>query len=282
MEIVFNELSFRDYKDEYCLLESFIKLGELFERAKSTYGYSHLLFPSNLSSLQACNNKNFSEWLSIIPTPKRNKILPIIYKRPFTYEYLGDKSEALSSYFFISQELQIEQEYCDGLAVADIMDIPAISLTNHAIWLSGRIIIYKETESTPEEIEVINLATDDFLISDFFRSFSERISEINLQQSPFTFDQKLRRISLRDDHGKNKLQLLAERIVRNDYVNGIVNSLPFNSRTSRFIKSVYKNGYVEIVMHWEDDGYGMVIETTGRNLRETRAIANILRDQFDR
>lgn len=136
MELVFNELSFRDYGDDHSLTESFIKLGELFERAKVLYGYTHLLFPTNLSALRACTNKTFSLWLNDMPTQMRNKILPIIYKRPFTEDYLGDKNEDLSHYYFISNELQIEQEYCDGLATADIMDIPAISLANHYIWLN--------------------------------------------------------------------------------------------------------------------------------------------------
>ncbi|HPI44152.1 MAG TPA: hypothetical protein PLH91_02885 [Tenuifilaceae bacterium] len=279
MELVFNELSFREYQDDYGLINSFILLGELFEKSRF-YGYNHLLFPSNLSVIKACNNKNFSEWLNNIPTPKRNKILPIIFKRPFTDDYLGDKRESLASYYFVSEELKIKQEYCDGLATAEIMDIPSISLSNHQIWLNNRLTIFKESEHSPLELEVTNLATDEFLNSDEFRNFSERISTVNLQPSLLTLDQK--HISLRDDHGKDKLQKLAERMVKNIYVNGIINSMPFNSKTSRFIKSVYKNGIIEVVMHWEDAGYGMVIETTGRNFKETNEIAKILRDEFDR
>ncbi|HPN22223.1 MAG TPA: hypothetical protein PK758_10005, partial [Tenuifilaceae bacterium] len=158
--------------------------------------------------------------------------------------------------------------------------IPSISLSNHQIWLNNRLTIFKESEHSPLELEVTNLATDEFLNSDEFRNFSERISTVNLQPSLLTLDQK--HISLRDDHGKDKLQKLAERMVKNIYVNGIINSMPFNSKTSRFIKSVYKNGIIEVVMHWEDAGYGMVIETTGRNFKETNEIAKILRDEFDR
>lgn len=282
MELVFNELSFRDYKDEQGLIDSFISLGVLFEKARDQYGYKHILFPSSLATLQACDNKTFSAWLNDVPTKKRNKILPIIFKRPFTEDYLGDKSGALASYFFVSDELQIVQEYCDGLATADIMDIPAISLANHNIWLSQILTIYKETDTTPAELKVTNLADEEVLNSAEFQNFTDRIAVLNLQPSSLTIEQKLNNITLRKDHGKDKLKLLAERIVRNDYVNGVVNSLPFNPRTSRFIKSVYKNGLIEIIMHWEDAGYGMVIETTGRNFKETDEIAKMLRDEFDR
>lgn len=282
MELVFNELSFRDYKNDSVLIENFARLGVLFEKAKTKFGYSHLLFPANLATLQACEDKNFGEWLNTIPTKEKNKIFPIIFKRPFTEEYLGDKTEALASYFFSSESLQIEQEYCDGLATADIMDIPAISLANHEVWLQGEINIFKETGTAPVEIQVKNLATEDFLNSEVFSEYSESISTVNLQPSSLSVEQKSKNISLRDDHGKDILRRFAEKVIKNCYVNGIINSLPFNPNTSRFIKAVYKDGRVEVVLHWEDAGYGMVIDTTGRNFRETDEIAKLLRDEFDK
>ena len=42
MELVFNELSFRDYKDEQGLIDSFISLGVLFEKVRDQYGYKHI------------------------------------------------------------------------------------------------------------------------------------------------------------------------------------------------------------------------------------------------
>ena len=58
--------------------------------------------------------------------------------------------------------------------------------------------------------------------------------------------------------------------------------MPFNSHTSRFIRIVYKIGLVELVLHLEDKGLGMVIKTTGRNYRETEEIAKILKKEFDK
>ena len=91
-----------------------------------------------------------------------------------------------------------------------------------------------------------------------------------------------KKIHFREDHGIDVLKRFADRIVHSDYVVEIVNSLPFNSHISRFIKNVYKNGQIEIVLYWEDAGYGMLLQTTGRNYRETEAIAEILKTEFDR
>ncbi len=282
MELVFNELSFREYKDEYNLLDCFVSLGELFDKAKELYNYTHIIFPSNLSEMKACENKSFYEWINGMPTKHRNKIFPIINRPPFIPDFLGDKINGLASYYFVSTELNIGQEYCDGLATADIMDIPAISLANNLIWQSPILTIFKETDVSPVEVHVTNLATQEVLNSSEFQEFSERKMQVELQPSNKTIEEKISSISLREDHGIDKLQKFAERIVRNEYVNGVINSLPYNPNTSRFIKSVYKNGNIEIIMHWEDAGYGIVIETTGRNLSETRAIAEMLRKDFDR
>lgn len=282
MNLVFNELSFLEYKNDYDLLENFICLANLFEKAKELYGYNHVLFPSNLSVLKVLDNKTFSEWLNEIPIKERNKVLTIISKRPFFEDFIGEKANNLASYYFTSKELNIEQEYCDGLAIADIMDIPSFSLKNHHIWENNKLKIWKETQSFPEEVEVYNLSNEQILTSNKFRDYTESISNITLVASELTYQEKTKKIHLRDDHGKDVLKRFAKIILRNDYLEEVINSLPFNRNTSRFIRRVYKNGLIELVLHWEDEGFGMVVQTTGRNYRETKAIAEILKDEFDR
>lgn len=87
-------------------------------------------------------------------------------------------------------------------------------------------------------------------------------------------------ISLRDDHGKDILKAFAEKIRRSPYVKGIINSLPFNSRRTKPILDTHPNGIVEFVLTWEDKGYGLCIQTTGRNLAETNSIALHLEKEF--
>lgn len=282
MNLVFNELSFLEYKSNYELLGNFIHLGNLFTRAKELYGYNHILFPSNISVLKVSENKTFSEWLNEIPVKERNKVLPIIFKRPFSEDFIGEKADNLVNYYFVSNELNIEQEYCDGLAIADIMDIPSLSLKNHQIWENQKLKIWKETDTNPEEVDVYNLSNEQILTSEEFKDYTESITKIALIPSQLTYQDKIQRIHLRDDHGKDVLQRFAERILNNDYVEEVINSLPFNSHTSRFIRRVYKSGLVELVLHWEDKGLGMVIKTTGRNYRETEEIVKILKKEFDK
>ncbi|MCT7957937.1 putative CRISPR-associated protein [Laspinema palackyanum] len=87
-------------------------------------------------------------------------------------------------------------------------------------------------------------------------------------------------ISLRDDHGKDVLDAFAKKIRRSPYVKQIINSLPFNSSLKTPIRRTYSNGIVEFVLTWTDKGYGLCIQTTGRNLAETNTIALHLQKEF--
>lgn len=286
MYLVFNELSFLEYKNSHELLSNFIAMGNLFNKAKELYGFTHLLFSENLSDLQVTQEQKFAEWLSNLNTKDKNKIFAITYRKPFLGDYLGDKKEETGKYFFTSSELNIEQVYCNGLATADMMEIPCVSLLHHKIWGNNKLEIFRETEesSNPESVFVYNVATNDGLLSDDFQQFCESISKVELLHSTLSYQEKKQKIHLRDDHGKDVLEKFAHRIINNQYVEGVINSLPFNSKTSLFIsdRDIHKDGRIEITLHWEDAGYGMVLKTTGRNHRETEAIANILRNEYDR
>ena len=76
------------------------------------------------------------------------------------------------------------------------------------------------------------------------------------------------------------LRAFAKRIINSPYVNSVKNSLPWNNRTTNFIRRVYPNGLIEVVLYWTDEGLGMVIQTTGRNQRETEEIARLLEEKY--
>lgn len=73
----------------------------------------------------------------------------------------------------------------------------------------------------------------------------------------------------------------SKRLVRCPYVIEIVNSLPFNPAGRRFIKRIYDNGLIEIVLPWTDKGFGVAVRTTGRNIRETKRISEIISERYN-
>lgn len=88
-------------------------------------------------------------------------------------------------------------------------------------------------------------------------------------------------ISLRKDHGLDDLKAHAKRLVKSPYVVKIINSTPFKSKEAKhYIDEVKDNGQIEIVLMKTDAKIGMVVQTTGRNLKETLWIAKELEKRF--
>ena len=69
-------------------------------------------------------------------------------------------------------------------------------------------------------------------------------------------------------------------MIRCPYVVSVINSLPFNSHERRFIKKIRGEGLIEIVLPWTDKGYGVVVQTTGRTMKETELIGKIIMEKY--
>jgi len=88
---------------------------------------------------------------------------------------------------------------------------------------------------------------------------------------------------------KNRLKFLkvaevglavAKKLINCPYIIGIPCSLPYNSHGRNFIEKVHPKGRIDITLIGEDNGPSMMVETTGRTLRETEAIAEIIKDLY--
>jgi len=87
-------------------------------------------------------------------------------------------------------------------------------------------------------------------------------------------------IHLRDDHGKDILLDFSKKLCNSPFVKHIINSLPFNPKRKEPILNSQPNGIVDFVLTWTDPGYGVCIQTTGRNLIETNTIALHLQEKY--
>ncbi|RAQ48375.1 CRISPR-associated protein [Arthrospira sp. O9.13F] len=170
-----------------------------------------------------------------------------------------------------------------------------------AFWLNNYLLFeYLETEQTAE-VSLVESDIDDPYLSSLIDREDDLIS---LSAMGVLFNERSRlqfakqetailalipqddtkpeakNISFRDDHGKDVLMAFSQKVRRSPYVKNIVNSLPFNPQQKTPIRRTYPNGIVEFVLTWTDKGYGICIQTTGRNLAETNTIAIHLQQEF--
>ena len=76
------------------------------------------------------------------------------------------------------------------------------------------------------------------------------------------------------------LTAISKRLINSPFVRGVINSLPFNPKQKDPIKAVFDDGRIEFVLCQTDAGYGLVIQSTGRNLNETQRIAELLKQKY--
>ena len=172
---------------------------------------------------------------------------------------------------YLTHDWFIDDRKCTGFALASILNSAGLSIYS-AVWDVPFIHLRKDSLDTLAR----NICTE--------KHVDIHIPQIQLDEEPELIESSLliadKKISLRNDHGMDVLMDFSKRLLKCPYVIGVVNSLPFNPHERKFIKEVRNNGLIEIVLPWTDEGYGIVVRTTGRNLQETVKISEIIDERY--
>ena len=188
----------------------------------------------------------------------------------FRSPYDSEKVEQEQNEYF-EYEWLYNGKSCIGLPLAVIMNSAALSIGESG-WSDAFVYITKDSDV--ETARNISLE----------QHVDMHIPQIQASEEPELVECDLRiedkKISLRDDHGIDILMDFSKRLIRCPYVVGVINSLPFNSHERRFIRKIREEGIIEIVLPWTDKGYGIVVKTTGRTIKETEKIGKIVTEKY--
>lgn len=285
MELIFNELSFKPYiGNDEIFKNKFIEMLHAYGRLKETYGISNLLFPKETFNHKVSEDSTFIQWVSALTNiSEKNKVLTFI-RTPFSEDILeADEQNKTSNYYFENAEIPIEQEYCVGLGICHSKEKIAISLHSHTSW-EAHIIPFKEIvddDFNTQDVEVFNVCESG---KELNAKLSDKLlyyGNVELVETTIRPEDKKIKLS-GSHHGNNKLEAFAKKLFRSKYVVEVINNIDFSPQAVNLIKEKYSDGTIDIVLYREDAGYGMKIQTTGRNYRETEEIAKILKKEFDR
>ena len=257
MDAYLNELSVNeDVFDEY---ENIKNLAAVYRELKK-YGFKTCYLSSE--------DYNYIVRLLKDDAGKRN-LLQFVYSF-FHAPYEDSDNVKRESEEYLSHKWVNDGRSCFGLAMCSILDTISISLDSK-MWPEA-ITIYRDDE----KIDVRNTACLKHI--DYHRDWLESLKDIELVTTDIEWDKK--GIHLRDDHGKDILEAFARKIVKSPYVISVINSLEFHRHYKKLIYDIEPSGIVDLVLYWTDPGFGIAVQTTGRNLRETEKIARILDKEF--
>ena len=280
MELIFNELStYHKSSNIYAANSTMEQLLKTCKAAKE-YGFTKMRVSYDFEQLFLTNDYRILEWLNNRKVSPIYKSLLLGIKR---YPYIEDGDEAIenqfiSNYYYFNENdnSELYRKDVEGLAVAFLLNTLSISLPSFEVWKKTKIELLEKIEEKENIVYVKHISTAQHI--EVHKEWINENRPLTLIETDIQPSEK--KINLRDDHGKNVLKHIALKLNMSPYVVETINSLPYNPNERNFIKMCYPDGKIEIVLTWVDEGFGIIIQTTGQNLQETNAIANILKEKY--
>lgn len=281
MELSFNELSIYPLSSNVYQANDKMKMFSEAVSAARKKGFNIIRSNYDLHQITLSENYTLSQWIYNKEIPRDYRDLFYgIFSLPFIKE--GDEeieNEYIeANYLFEDKESNIAKTKCIGLAAAYLYDTLSISLVSLPIWKKIKLEILIEKDGKTLIHEIFNISEKDSFQDQRITEFIEDLGVVSLIETQFRPDEK--RIHLAYHHGRDKLQSLCNQLKYNPYVEEMRSMEWCRGICNDFIKKCHKDGVTEIVLYKTDMKYALWIKTTGRNLRETKAIAEILRDRY--
>lgn len=279
MELFFNEISglYRE-ANLYGARARMESLLALCKRAKGE-GFNLLRTDREFDFQELTDGYRVSDWYGDSTVSRTMKDLFLGFRK-FPYESGDEQAEEafLAATYRLSEpdEPKYHGTVAAGLAWAYIWETLSVSFPVNAVWKRTRIRLREERDGIASIVVACHASEAEHIA--FHEAWIASLKEVVLVQTDLSPGEK--EITLRNDHGKDRLTAFAKKLAGSPYVTGVINSLPFNPNSRGFIRNSWPDGRVELVLIWTDEGLGMVVQTTGRNLRETEAIANILKQEY--
>ena len=273
-QVCFNELSFLDKNDEEDAILLFSSYAKTI-KALNAKGFNGIRYEHGIASLSKENLRNIFDLQS--NKKYRDSFLFIISTA--RSPYIEQDTQAEEIYINEDFEVKVDDEWCvgQGFTAAYLLDTIVISLNTHTKWEKSSYVI-RNTQDKRKTGEVLNVVTPESLETDAIHLFIEQRTPLNLEKYNMLPERKS--CNFRKDHGIDKLTSLWNRLRNCEFIISAINSLEFNPSGKEFIEKCCDDGKIHIRLVGTDAGYGMVIQTTGKNKRETTAIGEIIMQKY--
>lgn len=274
-QVCFNELSMLDKdnkEDTFALFSNYAKT----IKALTEKGFKGIRYEHGIASLSDENQRNVFDL-------KNNPMGRILFETIISTArnpYIDPDTEAEERYINEDYKVKIDGTWHtgEGFTAAYLLDTIVISLCTHPKWEDSSYEI-RNIQDEKKKGHVLNVNRLESLETDAIHLFIEQRTPLNLEKCNILPQNKS--CKFRNDHGNDKLKSLWNRLCNCDFIVSAINSLEFNPNGKEVIEKCFDDGKIYIRLVDSDAGYGMVIQTTGKNKRETTAIGEeILKNYF--
>jgi len=243
-------------------------------------GYEKVRYETGLDDVMLTQNESLKSYCGKHSRDKICQLILSTVRRPYIDETDEQKIE---QYILNQYRLKIgDKEYDDTcFCAAYLANSFLVGLDIIPIWknLEYTLCINTEHEELEETLYCV-VSEEQYGNAALGKWIDEHdvVDGTNIIKTTVAPSEK--KLHLREDHGKEVLTAHAHRILNSPYVVEIINSTPFKQHAKQYVDEVKANGQIEIVLTKTDAKIGMVVQTTGRNLKETIWIANELKKKY--
>ena len=271
MDLTFNEISLNNKPETEFIARQILNNFATVCAELRKQGFTKLRTESSFWTYLYYSKTDINTFLSKL-NRTQSSFLRSFIRKPF----IADDIISVADEKFVETEYFHNTTRTTGLAYAYLFNTISVSLFTNDIWDTYEIEIIEKIGESENQVSVKNVTNSNHIEQhkEWIGSWKPIIL-IKTNKKP-----NEKSIKLRDDHGKDALQRFAARLINCEYVTEIVNSLQFNPNEKNFIRKIYPNGKIEIVLTYTDQGLGMIIQTTGCNQRETEEIGRLLQEKY--
>jgi hypothetical protein len=225
------------------------------------------------------DNYSLYNWLFDKEFEKKNRTYRDFLSGMITLPFLDEDKEDdyySANYFFEDTENNIQKTKCLGLAAAYIENSLSIGFSNGPAWGRNTLKIIVEKDKNTINTLILNVYSEKcFYVSEISDAVAERIN-VDLLTTDIPAIEKI--CHLAHHHGIDDLRNLWEKLRNNPY---IISARSTEWGGDKIIRKVTGDGLIEVVLVKTDKKYALQIQSTGRNLHETRRIACIIESRLN-
>lgn len=274
MDIYFNELSCCNLTEDS--VDSVISDFSLLVKSTHDEGIRKVRYEKNLFEIKLLNNLSLGHYCHLHQKDQSVKVI----LATCSYPYIKDEEDDIADAYIQKKSFKIEIDGCrhdsEGLACAFLANSIGIGL--HTVnWTSLLYDLIVCGENTEDRVPFLCLSHQSHLSDSRFESWAEqKLPPPALSCSKLDYTEK--HVHISKHHGQDVLLAFAKRLIRDPYVEEVVNSIDIVPGTSKFI-SAYHDDIIEVRLV-RQGGFGLAVRTTAHSIRQLRAIAHHLEETY--
>lgn len=279
MELMFNELSIEPLSNNIYEGRDKAKQFALTMASARKNGFSRIRSHHHKADISLSEEYSLQDYLFDKTLPNEHRTYKDILLGTLVLPFIKDEDELIVE-AYIESNLHfnyngVEQD-CLGLSAAFFYETLSISFGIVPVWQNNSLTITNVLNGNSVNEQVNNVFSAACFGVLAISDFVENLGEVDLQETDIIPNEK-NIILFGDHHGKKYLKALSDKLKNSPYVIEM-RSTDFGGNS--FIRKINSDGVIEVVVMKSDERFALWVKTTGGNYRETKAIAENLRERY--